>query len=128
MKRKPDCGVVAVATALDLSYDIVWRFFGKTKKSNWRGRLFWSDLSRACRYFEAEVREIVGQKTLPKFIEWHTVPGLIYIIRVGGHFVTVKDGIVTDNNGTAPTAEHYWTKRKRVSHAMIVTPQPGELS
>ncbi len=47
--------------------------------------------------------------------DW-TVPGAVYMLRVSHHVVTVRDGIVMDQNGVSPAATH-WTRNKIVTRS-----------
>lgn len=115
----PNCGVVAVATALDLPYQNVWDYFASTRPHQWRGRLYWVDLRKAIKHFGGKVKPHTTKMTLAKWVDMHTVSGRTYIVRLGGHFVTVKDSFVVDQTATAPVTDH-WARNKRVTHSMEI--------
>lgn len=112
----PNCGVVAVATALSLPYDTVYTYFRTVvgKPHQWRGKLRWRELTAAVGYFKGTWEErTVPYMNLAKWVDQHTVKGRTYIVRLGGHFVTVKDGIIVDQSMDTHIDVH-WARRKMV--------------
>jgi hypothetical protein len=54
------------------------------------------------------------QPTIRTFVRDHTAPGVTYMLRVNKHVVTVRDGIVMDQQSVKPAAEH-WSRNMRVT-------------
>lgn len=118
-KGKPNCGVVAVATALHLPYDKVWQLFAKGNPARWQGRttmgeVLWHLVKLGGKYEDAE-----AGRSLKGWVEWHTVPNTTYVVHLGGHWVVVRDGIVVDQEQECPVAD-YKRNRKRVLHAFKI--------
>lgn len=56
-------------------------------------------------------RSLAASGLLPRcsvttFARRHAKPGVLYMLRVGRHVVTLRDGIVMDQTGAAPAAQH----------------------
>ena len=122
----PCCGVVAVFDCLGgVSYREVWAHMGRNKGNAWKGRTDLDEVMGALRHFGARFTEMAGRDcrgSLATWIDQHTRPGRIYLVRVGGHFLTVKDGKVWDQTHAAIPVEHAkGLKRKRVTHAIEIT-------
>jgi hypothetical protein len=49
---------------------------------------------------------ILPRCSVATFARRHAKPGTLYMLRVGRHVVTLRDGIVMDQTGAAPAAEH----------------------
>ena len=91
----PNCGPTAVAHAVNASVSDIMDLCRSTFKfgASWKGR------------------------TLASWVEWETKPGVSYIVRTGGHFQHVKDGIVSDQHMSAPVDQFHWNT-KRVTHVI----------
>ena len=118
----PNCGVVAVANALNENTDTMMDSFrGLFKLSpKWQGRTDVSQLSKALKCWDKpnKVKRTSGY-TLERWVDMETVKGRAYIVRTGNHFQYVKDGIVSDQYQTAPASEFH-LKKKRVTHVIEI--------
>jgi|DEB0MinimDraft_4_1074332.scaffolds.fasta_scaffold34809_2 hypothetical protein len=116
----PNCGIVAVAYAVNANVSEIMDLFRSVfkKSSRWQGRSSISQLTKICRMYDCPttLSRATG-RTLASFVEWETKKGVSYIVRTGDHFQHVKDGIVSDNHMSAPIADFHW-KSKRVSHVI----------
>lgn len=117
---KPNCGVVAVANALNEGVDVMMDSFREVFNftNKWQGRTNVRQLSKMLKLWDKpnSVKRTSGY-TLARWVEMETVKGRAYIVRTGNHFQYVKDGIVSDQHMTAPVDEFHW-KRKRVTHVI----------
>ena len=122
----PCCGVVAVFDCLGgVSYREVWEHIGREKGNAWKGRTHLDELKAALLHFGAKFSEMHQRDcrgTLATWIDQHTIKDRIYLVRVGGHFLTVKDGKIWDQIHCAIPVAHSKLKNKRVTNALeIVT-------
>ena len=119
---KPNCGVVAVANALNEGVDAMMDSFREVFNftNKWQGRTNVRQLSKMLKLWDKphSVKQTSGY-TLARWVEMETVKGRAYIVRTGNHFQYVKDGIVSDQHMTAPVAEFHW-KRRRVTHVIEI--------
>ena len=119
---KPNCGVVAVANALNEGVDVMMNSFKDVFKfgNKWQGRTNVSQLSKMLRLWDKpnNVKRTSGY-TLERWVDMETVKGRAYIVRTGNHFQYVKDGIVSDQYMTMPVGEFH-LKRKRVTHVIEI--------
>lgn len=116
----PNCGPTAVAYAVNASVSEIMDLFRTVfkKGSRWRGRSNVKQLVHLCRMYDrpAKISHPKG-RTLASWVEWETKPGVSYIVRTGGHFQHVKDGIVSDQHMSTSVADFHW-KSKRVTHVI----------
>lgn len=116
----PNCGPAAVAYAVNASVSEIMDLFRTVfkKGDRWQGRSNVKQLAHLCCMYDrpAKVSRTKG-RTLASWVEWETKPGVSYIVRTGGHFQHVKDGIVSDQHMSAPVADFHW-KSKRVTHVI----------
>ena len=118
---KPNCGPSSVAHLIGVSVsDSMKKFADHNPKRygarNWQGYSYVAD-GVAVLKKHGKVEEISGRGSLKSFVENHTTKSGEYFIRVGGHFIAIKDQMVYDNwfDGADP-ANCKWS-RKRVTHA-----------
>lgn len=110
--KKPICGVVSVAICAGVSLEVAratlradyirrggQRFRGGTNQAQ-RGRA----LSLLGVQFETHT--LVGKMNLRNWYAKYGKPGVLYSVRVTGHVVTVKDGMVIDQHRHKPIWEH----------------------
>lgn len=117
----PNCGVVALAIVTGQSYATIWEWAKarRNRTARWKGRMFTADLEPAMRRFKTRFYRADPRPkrvTLGAFAELHTIKGRTYLIRVPGHFLTLKDGIVIDNSRKSPRPVIDYSARK-VTHA-----------
>lgn len=116
----PNCGPAAVAYAVNANISEIMDLCRSAFKfgANWKGRTSVSMLVKLCRMYDrpTKVSRTKG-RTLASWVEWETKRGVSYIVRTGGHFQHVKDGIVSDQHMSVPVADFHW-KSKRVTHVI----------
>ena len=117
---KPNCGVVALATTLNLPYDKAYNYLRRHKGAGWKGSTKVSDLLDGVKALGGKYTEISSGGTLKKWIEWNTIPDATYLIRVSKHILAVRNGIVVDQSEVLPVDEHHF-RRCRVTHAYKIT-------
>lgn len=145
-RKEPHCGVLAVAIAAGVSFEDAWGTI-KAQASygaSWRGRTYDADRSRALKAlgasyverFHVPARMIRGtchavaggryveRCTVATFARRHAKPGVTYLLTVGGHCVTLRDGIVADQHAVAPAAKH-WAARKVIRLSQEITATKG---
>lgn len=134
------CGVLAVAMAAGVSFEAAWdalKRIGK-KPHNWKGSTRPHERAEALKGFGvrfAEQRlvsaslisglcpayvEAMGygpRCTVATFATRKAKPGVTYMVRVRGHVVTVRDGMIADQTGIHPAAKH----RSARCHANMIT-------
>lgn len=115
----PNCGIVAIAAALDLPYPQVFeeyrRMFGC--HSNWKGRTFNRDREKFIRAKGYEIFELPKQKgTIGRWVKEKCVPGAKYFITSGRHVVFVQNDIIVDQHNVA----HYTMHRAARLHVKRV--------
>jgi hypothetical protein len=102
--KKPICGVLAVAIAAGVSYDVAHatmkkiayekgrkRFGGRTNRS-------WQHEALRRLAVKFTFKRIEGNMTLRKFIENHAERDKVYIAHVRGHVMILKNNCLTDQN------------------------------
>ena len=118
------CGTVALSSVTGCEVEGVVAYFQRTKAVSWKGRLYWRELLQYIRdlpggpKFKQLTRAVMGA-TLERFIDQHTVRDTTYLVRVGGHFLSVRNGHCIDQYQERDITEH-WCARKRVSHAIKI--------
>lgn len=109
------CGVVAVAAATGLPFEVIWEYMKskqpKSRRPRWAGATSEKLRFMALRHFgvKFDVQVFVGgtrAPTLTKFCEWHAKPGVLYMVKTFKHVTMVRDGIAMDQSGSSPVAEH----------------------
>jgi hypothetical protein len=143
-RREPHCGVLSVAIAAGVTFERAWNVLKpmQAKPSAWRGRTYRYDRIAALKALGVSFTEnlcipaplmrglhpdyLRGQGYVPRCtiatFARKAKPGVTYSLSVAGHVVTLRDGMVADQNGIAPAAQH-WCARKIIKH--IVTIQKG---
>lgn len=130
---KPNCGPSSVAHLLGVDVaESMAQFSAHSPKRygarNWQGRSYLADCVAVLKK-HGKVQELKGRGSLKSFVENHTTASGEYFIRVGGHFIAIKNQKVFDNwfDGADP-ADCQWS-RKRVTHAYkFVAQAPREES
>lgn len=133
--RKPHCGVLATAICAGVSFEAAWEIIQRQGgyPASWKGATYPGDRLAALRAFGVEVvqRRHVPARHLPRlapeyvkqqglvegctvatFVRRFARPGVIYMVQVSGHVVTIRDGIVADQCGLSPAARHWCGKRR----------------
>lgn len=128
------CGVLATAIFAGRTFQDAWDALAplqerKGKRKPWRGATYhhqrkrvlegWKVAHRDAVHCPAKElaetgmspRSLIAAGLLPRcnvatFARRHAKPGTLYMLRVGRHVVTLRDGIVMDQTGAAPAAEH----------------------
>ena len=117
----PNCGVVALSVATEFSYGYVWKALSVNKGNAWKGRMYLIDmidfLVRTGVGFKAE--ELKTKRVLYRWVDENTRPNQTYIVRVGGHYVTVRNGRVVDQHEESDIEDYSW-KNKRVTDVIRI--------
>ncbi|MBN9347488.1 MAG: hypothetical protein J0I48_15040 [Devosia sp.] len=124
----PNCGVTAVAVLAGVPFDLAWetvRRLDPKRSPRWRGTTWWYEQRAALRHLGAKVEELPHKgMTLAKFADQHTVKGAAYLVNVTSHCMALIDGVLVDQRGPMPVAEHP-ARRQRVKYSARVTPPVG---
>ena len=118
----PNCGMVAGATAAGISVEqFTAKFKAMFKKGpNWKGRCTLTALVGLLKELQVKTKlETVERCNLKNFVERQTGAGVGYILRTGGHFQFVRNGMVTDQFETMPVGQFH-RNRKIVTHALRI--------
>lgn len=124
--KKPICGVLAVALCAGVSYPVAHaackasmkalklgvRFGGRT----WLTQIEHSLKGLAVRFAKYRVHD---NPTVGFFAAHRAEPGVTYLLRVKGHFVTLRDGMLIDQISNAPWQLHK-THRRHVTHYLRI--------
>lgn len=120
-KIKPNCGPSSVAHLIGIDVEKSMALFAENNpkrygSARWQGYSYVADCVSVLKQY-GKIEEIAGRGSLKSFVENHTTATGEYLIRVGGHFIAIKDRKVFDNwfEGADP-ADCKWS-RKRVTHA-----------
>ena len=119
----PNCGIVALAIVTGQHYDTMRDWFaqamGITRPNAWKGWTKSSYYEKAMRHFKTRFYWAVPQGkplTLEAFSDWHTIKDRAYLVRIPGHVLVLRNGIVLDNRGHGEKpVEKY--RRRKVTHA-----------
>ena len=118
----PCCGIHALAEVTHQPFQAVWDAYkAKNHKGpKWRGRTHVFALACLGRALGFEMTRVANDTgTLEKFAEWHTKKDTFYLVRIGGHFVALRNGVVSDQGGVH-SIDKYTRRRGRVTHAYEV--------
>ena len=117
--------------------DIIGRLNGLTimdhfkakRRANWKGRTCWNELAEyvnnetGCKFVELDALvEEHGNATLKRYVTEFLKPCGVYIIRVGGHFVTYHDGVLIDQYEANPVEKFRGVKKRVTNVARIQHP------
>jgi len=121
MSIKPNCGPASVAKILNLPVGEVENLFRETFEMapNWRGRSTICECVCILTSF-ASASEVDGRGSVAGFVRNHTTKTGTYFIRVGDHFMAIKNGLIYDNHFDGADPDTCKWKRKRVSHAFKI--------
>lgn len=141
-RREPHCGVLAVAMCAGVPFEKAWDLFAKHRGPQWRGVtnhaqriMALAELGakhsdtfhvpaatlRAYRTIQGSVpSDMAPRVTAATFAAKYARPGVTYMLRVGGHVLTLRDGMLADQGGIAPAAKHK-SARQIVGISTIVT-------
>lgn len=122
---KPNCGPSSVAHLIGVSVqDSMSKFAASNPKryggKRWQGYSYVADCVDVLNK-HGKTKEMTERGSLKSFVEKHTTESGEYFLRVGGHFIAIKNQKVYDNwfDGADP-ADCKWS-RKRVTHAYRFT-------
>ena len=109
--KGPHCGVLSVAVCAEVSFDRAWLLIKKIKKPRglWKGSTFESDREQALWALGVKFAKTTVLKPNVRFREFvanHAQPGFVYMVRMPGHVVTYKDGMLLDQSGLKPYRQH----------------------
>jgi hypothetical protein len=122
---KPNCGPSSVAHLIGVDVEETMKKFAAVNPkryggSRWQGYSYVPDCLAVLNN-HGKTQEMTERGSLKSFVEKHTTKSGQYFLRVGGHFVAVKNQKVYDNwFAGADPADCKWS-RKRVTHAYRFT-------
>jgi hypothetical protein len=103
LKDGPNCGVTAVAIAAGVSLDeamaVIRKIKGKSRR--WKGGTLHKDRILALEHFKV-AHKAYSLKDRRKLYTWardRAEPGKLYMLRVTGHVILLKDGWCMDQSG-----------------------------
>ncbi|MFC3706329.1 hypothetical protein ACFOOL_16400 [Devosia honganensis] len=125
----PNCGITALAVVTGQDYETMRLWFEKAmgikRPGAWKGWTKSSYYEKALRHFKVRFRWAVpagASIALGAFSEMHTLKSATYLIRIPGHVLVLRDGLVLDNRGSEPVKPVEKYRRRKVTHAWIINP------
>jgi hypothetical protein len=143
---RPHCGVLAVAICADVPFETVFELIRTCSRhsGNWKGRTTGPERTGALkrlgvsydeRFHISKARYDAMRSGYPRLVNTRYQPsctvatfakkyadaGTTYMLRVGGHIVTVRDGLVADQSGIAPAADHRSAKQRVLGSIEILS-------
>jgi hypothetical protein len=125
---QPCCGPFAAFLAgKEDDFDVV---FNKAKEKfnrggNWKGRMYWLEVVSLLNLVGVKTKDannLLGLTVRRAGLE-HTTPGVIYVVRIAGHFLVLRNGLAYDQgNPLGKPVEEYFGRRRRITHAVEVLP------
>lgn len=121
----PNCGIVAIAIVSGFHYEQVAFWFQQAQKISrpraWKGWTKAHHYEPAMRAFKVRfywAKPAGKDRSLGWFSGWHTIAGKTYLVRIPGHVLVLRDGMILDNRGPGPrpVADDPMARRK-VTHA-----------
>jgi len=114
------CGVLAVAMLADVPFQTAWDALLslQPRPKRWRGGTTHTQRLKALALLGVATESAQGlpRRTLATIVRSTLLePGVTYMVRVRGHVVTVRNGIVVDQAGALPIAQHP-SRRKIVTN------------
>jgi hypothetical protein len=133
------CGVLACAILAGTTFEIAWDVLSTGRRGRWTGgtRIAEREAFLKALNVPHKARTHISRDRLkwlrstgspclndyrPRcnvatFAARHAKPGVTYMITIARHVVTLRDGIVMDQQQAAPAAKH-WTARKLIRHSI----------
>jgi hypothetical protein len=111
LRRKPICGVLSIAIIARVSFkqatDTVKKNLMPHQKRH-GGKTYHEQRMNSLRALGVTFREVpvYSRMTLRRVVEDHCRPDKLYMINTSRHVVTVKNGIVVDQQEVNPIATH----------------------
>jgi hypothetical protein len=105
----PNCGIVALAVALDLPYPKVFDEFRmfKGKQRNWRGRTYDEEIEDFLTLYGVKFEEIPRPRmTVKRWAHEEALPGIKYIVTSGSHVMFLQNGILIDQYSAQRIDDH----------------------
>lgn len=130
-KTLPNCGIVAISSATETTYDYVYNWFKQTEKrpNQWKGATYshnYLSALKACGATNSkEVFNARGEKKKPIPLKYlvrmmdRKYPGAKFVVCSCNHTMAIHNGIVLDQSGILPVNEHK-SKGRRITNAWIV--------
>lgn len=121
----PNCGVTAIAVIAKVPFDHVWEMCRKLSpacsKPRWRGRTTLRLLVELLKKLDVkhQVMEQSGRISLHRFTDWYAPKSKTYLVRVGNHFVVVRNGHGIDQFGLRKISDSK-LRRKMVTHIIEI--------
>ena len=108
--RLPNCGPTALSfiTGEPIN-DLMESFrnhFGLTNK--WKGRSNWSQLLSWLDLKNKKYKKVPVGGSLKTWVNNNTAPNGVYMVRVGNHFLTVKNQLLYDQHEEGKSSDNSW--------------------
>lgn len=126
---QPHCGVLALAMCVGVSFETAWATLAPActaRDPKWTGRTYARERRDALQtlgvgYHERlaipgprwawmkdrdEGVDFMPRCTVATFAKKHAEPGVAYMVNIKGHVLTLRDGLLADQFGLAPVAQH----------------------
>lgn len=124
--KKPICGVLAVALCAGVSYDVAHAACKRSMLAlklgmRFRGRTYLRQLKHALSGLAVRFTEYKqnDNPTIAHFAEFRAEPEVTYLLRVSGHFLTLRDGILIDQGACLPYSLHK-CKGRHITHYLRI--------
>ena len=132
------CGVLAVAIMAGRPFEEAWDAIKSRsrKRGRWQGgtthservtllkawgiphrTVYHSPMARRGYIKPAGYDDMLPICTLETFAKRYAKPGVTYMLRVSGHIVTLRDGMVIDQGYAGPVSG-YFRRRSKVTHSV----------
>lgn len=117
----PFCGVLALAVFAGITFMEAWdhlRIEGE-RNGRWKGGSNVMQREAILKRLGVPFEEVETPRPmrLETWARRYAKPGALYMVRMRGHVVTVKDGHILDQNGLRPVSSS-WCRRKVVTYVI----------
>ena len=127
-RRGPNCGVTATAICAGVTFSTAWntwrrigsKGYPKHYGKYWRGTTQTHYQPKVLDALGVEYNEVAFNRCTLKRMVSTLERGKLYMITTTGHVQSVMDGMVIDQSGAEPVAEH-WGARKYVVRCLEIT-------
>lgn len=122
--KLPCCGVYATALAARSDFRTVWNLMAAKRKrpGAWKGRTGDKDREQAMKALGVRFRFVRMERpvTVSRFAEFHTKPGVRYVLASNGHIMYLEGGILTDQYESRVAAEHKHARYRVIKYWELV--------
>ncbi|WLJ71068.1 hypothetical protein [Sphingomonas phage Kimi] len=122
--KLPCCGVFATALAARVDFRTVWNLMAAHRKrpGAWKGRTGDKDRERAMKALGVKFRfsRMARPVTVSRFAEFHTKPGVRYVLASNGHIMYLEAGVLSDQYESRVASEHKHARYRVVKYWELV--------